>query len=83
MSAAENARDQEDIPGIIPAADCLEVAENADLIILAVKPLYVQEVIDEIRPLLRGKAVLSIAAGWTVSMLEKALRGIPAPPGCG
>ncbi|MCR4876198.1 MAG: pyrroline-5-carboxylate reductase [Clostridiales bacterium] len=65
---------REDIPGLQEAVDCTEVAERSDLIILAVKPLYVQEVIDEIRPALRGKAVLSIAAGWTVGMLEKALR---------
>ena len=69
---------EEDIPGIQVARDCLEVAEAADLIILAVKPLYVREVIDEIRPGLQGKAVLSIAAGWTVSMLEEALRGTGA-----
>lgn len=68
----------EDIPGIITASDCREVAENADLIILAVKPIYVQEVIDEMHDCLRGKAILSIAAGWTVSMLEKALRNTGA-----
>ena len=68
----------EDIPGVNTAADCREVAEKSDLIILAVKPLYVQEVIDEIHPYLQGKAVLSIAAGWTVNMLEKALRNTGA-----
>lgn len=66
---------QEDIPGVNTARDCLEVAEKADLIILAVKPIYVKDVIDEIRSALDGKAVLSIAAGWTVSMLENALKG--------
>jgi len=66
---------EEDVPGITPGRDCLDVAANADLIILAVKPLYVREVIDEIRPALGGKALLSIAAGWTVGMLEKALEG--------
>ena len=50
---------EEDIPGIQVARDCLEVAEAADLIILAVKPLYVREVSDEIRPGLQGTAVLS------------------------
>ncbi|MBR3429171.1 MAG: pyrroline-5-carboxylate reductase [Clostridia bacterium] len=64
---------EEDLPGISLAADCLEVAERADLIILAVKPIFVSEVIDQIKSTLNGKAVLSIAAGWTVSMLEKAL----------
>ncbi len=66
---------EEDIPGLTAAADSLEVAESADLIILAVKPLYVRDVLKEIRPALQGKAVLSIAAGWTVAMLEEALRG--------
>ncbi len=64
----------EDIPGIHEARDCLEVAEASDMIILAVKPLYYNEVISEIRSGLRGKAVISIAAGWTVNMLEKALK---------
>ena len=69
---------QDDIPGVMIAQDCLEVAEKADLIILAVKPIYMKEVIDEIRAELDGKAVLSIAAGWTVGMLEDALQGTGA-----
>jgi len=64
----------EDIQGIQTARDCSEVAEEADLIILAVKPLYMQDVIDEISQVIRRKAILSIAAGWTVRMLERALR---------
>ena len=70
---------EEDIPGIISARDCIEVAERADLIILAVKPIYVKDVLDEIHSVLDGKAVLSIAAGWTVHMLQNALRGLPHP----
>ncbi len=69
---------EEDIPGVAAAGDCLEVAERADLIILAVKPIYVRDVIDEIRSALNGKAVLSIAAGWTVDMLKDALSGTTA-----
>lgn len=68
----------EDIPGIHLAADCTEVAEDSDLIIIAVKPIYVQEVLDEIKPVLNGKAIVSIAAGWTVRMLEAALSGTGA-----
>ncbi len=64
---------EEDLPGVMLAADCMEVAERADLIILAVKPIMMEEVIGKIRGDLQGKAVLSIAAGWTVGMLEKAL----------
>ena len=69
---------KEDIPGVAIARDNIEVAEKADLIILAVKPFFVKELIDEIRPALNGKAVLSIAAGWTVNMLENALYGTTA-----
>ena len=64
---------EEDLPSVMLAADCREVAERADLIILAVKPIMMEEVIGKIRGDLQGKAVLSIAAGWTVGMLEKAL----------
>ena len=65
---------EEDLPGVQTASDCLQVAEQADLIILAVKPIFVKEVIREIRGSLHGKSVLSIAAGWTVGMLEKELQ---------
>ncbi len=77
-SARKTRELKEDLPGIQIGQDSRDVAEKADLIILAVKPLYVQEVIDEIRPALYGKSVLSIAAGWTVSMLENALKGTGA-----
>ena len=66
---------EEDIPGITIARDCREVAARADMIIIAVKPIYVKEVIDEMKPELNGRAVVSIAAGWTVQMLEDALAG--------
>ena len=69
---------EEDIPGVNTARSCVEVAERADLIIIAVKPMYVNDVIDEIRPYLDGKAVLSIAAGWTAEMLKNALQGTSA-----
>ena len=69
---------EEDLPSVRLAADCLEVAEQADLIILSVKPMFVQEVIDTIRPAINGKAILSIAAGWTTNMLENALAGTDA-----
>ena len=75
VSAKRMRETEEDIPGIHLAEDCREVAEQSDLIIIAVKPIYVQDVIDELRSCLNGKAVLSIAAGWTVQMLEKALAG--------
>jgi len=64
-----------DFPGINTVKSCAGVAQNADLILIAVKPIYVRDVLDEMKPYLNGKAVLSIAAGWTVGMLERELRG--------
>lgn len=69
---------EEDLPGITLASDCLEVAERADLVVLAVKPFFLKEVISQIQQSLTGKAVLSIAAGWTVDMLDKALQNTGA-----
>ena len=46
----------DEIPGVTPARDCREVAERADLILIAVKPMYVREVIEEMKPALNGKA---------------------------
>lgn len=48
------------------------------MIILAVKPYVLQEVLDTIKPALSGKALISIAAGWTVAMLREALQGTGA-----
>ena len=67
-----------DIPGLRTARSCQDVAEISDLILLAVKPIYVRDVLDEIKPFLSGKAVLSIAAGWTAGMLAQALHGTGA-----
>lgn len=69
---------QEDIPGIMICKDCYDLATQSDLIILAVKPIYISEVIAEIRSSIRGKAVLSIAAGWTTDMLTAELEGTGA-----
>ena len=54
--------------------------ESPRLSILAVKPIYIHDVINEIRPVLAEseKSVLSIAAGWTVNMLKNALSGTKA-----
>ncbi|MDU3153047.1 MAG: NAD(P)-binding domain-containing protein, partial [Anaerococcus hydrogenalis] len=43
-----------------------EVVKNSDYIILAVKPNYYKEVIDEIKDLLENKVFISIAAGFSL-----------------
>ena len=64
--------------GVIFCDSAADLAEQVDMIILAVKPHYIQGVIDDIRSQLQGKAVISIAAGWTVAMLADTLSGTGA-----
>ena len=56
-------------PSITYCDHALELARISDVIILAVKPNIVASVIDSISPALKEKTVVSIAAGWTCSML--------------
>lgn len=49
------------------------VATRADIIILAIKPQDMEGVLKEIRPYVKGKLVISIAAGITTSCIEKFL----------
>lgn len=67
-----------ELPGVIFCDDAMDLIEQSDMIILAVKPHVLRQVIDEVRSLLMGKALISIAAGWTVSMLKGALEGTGA-----
>ena len=65
----------DEYPGLTCTESAPELAEMCDVIILAVKPQQMQDVIDDIRDELAGKAVISIAAGWTVQRLEETLAG--------
>lgn len=68
----------EEIPAATYCDSAIDLVDQCDMIILAVKPHYLQGVIDDIHEALDGKAVISIAAGWTVAMLERALEGTSA-----
>lgn len=67
-----------EIPGLGFCDHVQDLASNSDIIIIAVKPGIVSSVIEAMGPALKGKAVVSIAAGWTCGMLERAL----SPYGC-
>ena len=59
--------------GICVAEHNVDVTEQADVILLAVKPLFLSEVITEIREAVTmEKLVISIAAGKTIHWLEEA-----------
>lgn len=74
--------------GIVCAASNQELAASADLVFLAVKPQYYEEVIKEIRPAVRdGQIFVSVAPGKTLEWLEgqfgrpvKLVRTMPNTP---
>lgn len=68
----------EEIPSATYCDSAIDLVAQCDMIILAVKPHFIQGVLDEVHEALDGKAIISIAAGWTVSMLAEALEGTTA-----
>lgn len=68
-------------------ANCGEMIADCDIILIAIKPNVVSNVLDEYREDLAGKALISIAAGWTTEMLRsrldpstRVLRAMPNTP---
>lgn len=59
--------------GIQPCRDAGEVARLSDIVVVAVKPYLIEEVITPIRELLRDKVVLSVAAGYLFDRYEELL----------
>ncbi|MCR4824052.1 MAG: pyrroline-5-carboxylate reductase [Bacteroidales bacterium] len=61
--------------GLQTSLDNVAAARGADLVILGVKPWFLQGVLDELRPVLPGKLVVSFAAGIPASDLAEWLSG--------
>ncbi len=60
--------------GISPASDNIAAACEGDVVILAVKPQVLREVMEELRGKIRGeKLVLSIVAGAPIKLLQSGL----------
>ena len=59
--------------GIHACMDAYEVAEKSDMIILAVKPYQLEDVIAPVKEQLKDKIVISIAAGKSFAALESLL----------
>ncbi len=59
--------------GIHPCRDARETAENADMVIVAVKPYLVAEVLEPVREILQEKIVISVAAGYPFDRYESVL----------
>ncbi len=58
---------------IMKAADNIDLAMRSKVVIIAVKPQHIKGVLAEIRPYIKGKLVISIAAGVSSGYIEKAL----------
>ena len=50
--------------GFTPCRDREEMVEACDILLMACKPYQVEGVLEGIRDQLKGKALLSVAAGW-------------------
>ena len=61
--------------GFRPSTSATEAVERADVVILAVKPNVVPQVLREIRDVAGGRLVISIAAGVEIRSIEGALPG--------
>jgi len=60
--------------GVVACANNLDLVKRCDLVVLAVKPQVMSQVLAEIAPVVRDdQCLLSIAAGVTLSRLEGAL----------
>ena len=58
--------------GVLAADSNTHLVKECDIIVLAVKPIFIKQVIDEIKPYIEDKPVISIAAGWTFAALKEA-----------
>ena len=75
------ARIQATLPGVQASRDNRLAAREADIIILAVKPWFIGEVIEEIRPVLdfNRQLIVSVAAGVSLKEMELLLAAPEAP----
>jgi pyrroline-5-carboxylate reductase len=91
---AEKARSLARQLGITASTDNRAAVRDADIVLLAVKPQVVQEILEEIKPEMKsGKMIVSVVASVTTQHMEKILgldlpviRAMPNTPcaiGCG
>lgn len=65
----------DEFPGLTCTESAVELAELCEVVLIAVKPQYMEDILSEIHEVLNGKAVISVAAGWTMEKLSAALDG--------
>ncbi len=57
--------------GIILTNDNKWAVKNADVIVIAVKPYSIDDVLNEIKDIVAGKLIISLVAGVTINYIEK------------
>lgn len=75
VRAADVSRERQDLMksrfGVQVGADNREAAAWAEVVLLAVKPQMMEAVLEELAPVLPGRLVMSIAAGWSIRSLGR------------
>ncbi len=56
--------------GVIPCKTASEVVQRSNIVIAAVKPYLMEEVLSPLLDALRGKVLLTVASGWGFERLE-------------
>ncbi len=56
--------------GVVPCRSALEAVENSGILIAAVKPYLMEEVLSPLRKVLKGKVLISVASGWSFERLN-------------
>ncbi len=59
--------------GFVPCDSAIEAVSKGEIIIMACKPYQLASVLSEIGAVLSGKAIVSVAAGWTYSTFADVL----------
>lgn len=59
--------------GFVPIHDLIELVVESDILIMACKPYQIEGVLADAGAYMKGKALISIAAGWTFVNYEKLL----------
>ena len=59
--------------GFVPIHDLIELVVKSDILIMACKPYQIEGVLADAGAYMKGKALISIAAGWTFANYEKFL----------
>ncbi len=72
-----NAKLRAAIYGVQVSTDNLSAVEDADLVLLCVKPANVRAVCEQIAPVIERKLLISVAASVPTSLIEEAFEEVP------